>query len=572
MTCWRKTGWLTLVALVALLSLSESAQAQGLALDRYEPTPAGDATFAIDDPAVRGHLRPAASLRLSYAKSPLELASSDSNDTGEVVDHQLIGHLQLSFELFERLQFDLDLPATLSQGGEDPTIAGTNLQSPSGATFNDVRIGGQAQLVDQDGAAPAAALALRVWVPSGDSGDTGFTSSGEVRYEAAMLVGAEYDTFAWQARVGRKLQPAGNRLQDATGSEVSFGAGAQAKVGSFRVGPELYGATVANDQVSAFTTEGTHLEVLLGASYQVADFRFGGAAGPGLTDGIGTPTFRAILGVTWAPELDLAGKWSTDDGRGRFSFGASVDGAQDGGAGAGAAVDSDGDGVLDPDDGCPFVVGEKDPPGAKPGCPPDRDEDGFEDGVDKCPDEPGVASDEPARVGCPPDTDGDGIVDPKDACPREVGPVTQDPKTSGCPKSVRVEGKQIVILQQVQFATGSDVIERASYDLLGQVAGVLKSRPEIVRVAVDGHTDNVGAERSNLSLSRRRAAAVMRWLIEHGVDERRLEARGFGPRRPIASNDTDEGRAKNRRVEFQILKRSEAGRREWKDGSVDDEP
>lgn len=62
--------------------------------------------------------------------------------------------------------------------------------------------------------------------------------------------------------------------------------------------------------------------------------------------------------------------------------------------------------------------------------------------------------------------------------------------------------------------------------------------------------------------------SVLRWLVEHGVDTRRLEARGFGPRRPIASNGTAEGKAKNRRVEFQILKRSERGTNAWREGAV----
>jgi outer membrane protein OmpA-like peptidoglycan-associated protein len=99
---------------------------------------------------------------------------------------------------------------------------------------------------------------------------------------------------------------------------------------------------------------------------------------------------------------------------------------------------------------------------------------------------------------------------------------------------------------------------------------VLKEHPEIARIAVDGHTDNVGQDKANLALSRRRAIAVVRWLVEHGIDERRLEARGFGQRRPIADTKTAEGLSKNRRVEFQILKKTELGERGWKDGAVDE--
>ncbi len=109
-----------------------------------------------------------------------------------------------------------------------------------------------------------------------------------------------------------------------------------------------------------------------------------------------------------------------------------------------------------------------------------------------------------------------------------------------------------------------------SFRVLQQVAGVLGDHPEIARLAVDGHTDNVGQDKANLALSRRRAIAVVRWLVEHGVDERRLEARGFGARQPIAEVNTKEGRAKNRRVEFQVLKKTDQGARGWKDGPIDE--
>jgi outer membrane protein OmpA-like peptidoglycan-associated protein len=133
---------------------------------------------------------------------------------------------------------------------------------------------------------------------------------------------------------------------------------------------------------------------------------------------------------------------------------------------------------------------------------------------------------------------------------------------------VRVQGEQIVILQQVNFKTASDVIEPGSFGLLQQLVEVMQQHPEIARVAIDGHTDNQGFERTNVELSRRRAAAVLRWMSEHGVDARRLEARGFGPKRPIADNKTAEGKAKNRRVEFQILRRTPRGEAGWQEGSV----
>jgi outer membrane protein OmpA-like peptidoglycan-associated protein len=127
-------------------------------------------------------------------------------------------------------------------------------------------------------------------------------------------------------------------------------------------------------------------------------------------------------------------------------------------------------------------------------------------------------------------------------------------------------------LQQVNFATGRAEIKPESFGLLGQVASVLKDHPEIARLSVDGHTDNQGGDKPNLNLSERRAISVVAWLTEHGIDARRLEARGFGLRRPIADNKTEAGRAKNRRVEFQIRRRAPEGEAGWRDGPVDEAP
>jgi outer membrane protein OmpA-like peptidoglycan-associated protein len=167
------------------------------------------------------------------------------------------------------------------------------------------------------------------------------------------------------------------------------------------------------------------------------------------------------------------------------------------------------------------------------------------------------------------DVDGDGIDDAKDACPREKGARTDDPKTNGCPSIARVEGTQIVITEQVVFGNGNDTLDPASFPVLTGVATLLAAHPEIARLAVDGHTDDRGVAARNMALSQRRAVAVVRWLVEHGVDARRLETRAFGPRRPIADNKTEAGRAKNRRVEFQIKKRTADGAAGWTDGPVE---
>lgn len=566
-----RAGSFAIACTLMLIPRQADAQdlGEGLALDRFEPAPVGQTGFASVEPLVLGHLRPAFGASLSYARRPLELVGPGEG-VGLVVDHQLQLHLGASLALFDRLELDLDAPATLSQGGEDPSVGTLALSSPSSASFNDLRLGARVSVFGDPRSPFAAGIGLRAWLPTGDTG--AFTSSGEVRYEPYVSVGGRHSEIHWSANVGRKRQPDGSGLQRSSGSEFTARGGVWWVEERWSVGPELIFATAANGQVDAFSRSGTALEALLGARVApIADFDVGAALGPGLTRGLGTPKYRGVLSITWAPgRADANAAWE----RARVSDPDAAPSQDEIPVATPpsdpATSDRDLDGLFDAEDACPDEPGERDPKGAKPGCPPDRDADTIIDRDDACPDVSGEHSLDPAKHGCPPDRDQDKIIDSLDACPEEAGPANEDPKLNGCPPSVRVEGKQIVILEQVRFETGSHVILKESDNLLGQVAAVLNGHPEITRVAIDGHTDNVGQLRKNLALSRRRAVSVLRWLVEHGVDERRLEARGFGPRRPIAPNTSADGRAKNRRVEFQILARSPKGAQDWTDGEVTD--
>ena len=152
----------------------------------------------------------------------------------------------------------------------------------------------------------------------------------------------------------------------------------------------------------------------------------------------------------------------------------------------------------------------------------------------------------------PKDTDGDGIPDGEDACPAAAGVKTTDPKTNGCPAAAHIEQNEIRILEPVKFAKGSDAILPESEPVLSSVMEVLQGHPEITKLEVRGHTDSRGGAGSNLALSKKRAASVRTWLINHGIAATRLTSEGYGQTRPIDSNDTEEGRRNNRRVEFRI--------------------
>jgi outer membrane protein OmpA-like peptidoglycan-associated protein len=220
--------------------------------------------------------------------------------------------------------------------------------------------------------------------------------------------------------------------------------------------------------------------------------------------------------------------------------------------------DNDQDGVPDASDTCPEEAEDKDHFQDEDGCPdPDNDGDGLLDDKDQCPadaeDKDGFQDED----GCPDvDNDHDGIPDTTDKCPLEPETINGNQDEDGCPDKgatkVQLTKERIVILDKVYFDTGKATIQKRSFNLLGQVASILKANPDI-RVAVEGHTDSQGNANFNLDLSRRRAESVRAFLVEKGVAKDRLDANGYGLERPVKPNTTAKGREANRRVEFVVL-------------------
>lgn len=207
----------------------------------------------------------------------------------------------------------------------------------------------------------------------------------------------------------------------------------------------------------------------------------------------------------------------------------------------GCPLDSDGDGVIDPNDKCPNT-----PAGTRVdanGCELDSDGDGVVDSKDQCPNTPaGIKVDE---KGCELDSDGDGVVDSKDECPNT--PAGERVDFRGCPFTKEIQ------LPGVVFDTNSADLRPESFTILDGAVGTLLRYGDI-KVEVAGHTDSVGSDGYNLSLSQRRADTVLKYLTDKGVTNA-VRARGYGERQPIASNATDEGRLSNRRVTLRIVTR-----------------
>ncbi len=264
-------------------------------------------------------------------------------------------------------------------------------------------------------------------------------------------------------------------------------------------------------------------------------FKFGGKD----TDGDGVydkddacPEVAGLKAFNGCPDADGDGVKDADDACPNVAGLAALNGCPD----------TDGDGVADKDDMCPTTKGTK----ANKGCP-DSDGDGVVDKNDKCPTTAGPS----ANGGCPwPDTDGDGVLDKDDNCKNEVGPASNN----GCPEPViKDEAKKSIgaFAKKILFNSG-----RTSFKVgvARQLDGIVKVMNEYPRAnfAIEGHTDSAGRASSNMKLSQRRAEAVMKYFVRHGIDASRLTAKGYGEDMPIDTNKTRAGRANNRRVTVKV--------------------
>jgi OOP family OmpA-OmpF porin len=176
-------------------------------------------------------------------------------------------------------------------------------------------------------------------------------------------------------------------------------------------------------------------------------------------------------------------------------------------------------------------------------CFSDRDGDGVPDDKDNCPDDPDKT--DPGICGCgTPDTDKDkdGVPDCNDICPNTPENVTVDDK--GC--------WVIEVPTDVLFDFDKYIIKPEGLEILNKIAVYLEQDPKL-HIEINGHTDNFGSEEYNLDLSIKRSNAGVRYLLKKGDYQGRITIKGFGFSRPKATNDTPEGRSKNRRIEFNMI-------------------
>lgn len=573
----------------AFLSLAGSALAQSnteFATNRLDPAAAGDAFFAVPSAETNGKFKLHAMLFTDYALRPFVVTTTDGTRLASVVDNQLNIHGNIGVTLFDRVALNVDVPGAI-QSGEAFGQGATTLPKTRSTGAGNVRVSARGRIWGETGSAAVVGLGGYLYVPT--TGD--YLSDSLTRgWVHALVSGDVASRIRYAVAFGPEIRQGRSLLGVDQGSRFTYSAAIGATFGAdrqFQIGPEVLGTM----NFSGVEASSTNIDILGGAKYRFQDeFTLGLGGGAALTTGIGSAAARGMLSLTWSPNFADEKQVCTDND------GDTIPDAQDAcpalkgttsatpAKNGCPAVDSDADGFFDDTDACPTEKGVFNADPTKNGCAiADSDGDGFKDDVDACPAEKGVANTDPKKNGCAvadsdgdglkddvdacpaekgvanadpkkngcavPDTDSDSFKDDVDACPKEAGPDNADPTKRGCPVRALLDRN----LQGVEFDTGKATIRPSSDASLDAAAALLKEHPELTNLEVQGHTDNVGDKRRNKALSAERARAVVAALTKRGIAGNRLAANGFGDEQPIETNDTPEGRQKNRRVQFKIL-------------------
>jgi outer membrane protein OmpA-like peptidoglycan-associated protein len=603
-----------LAALTAAPANAQDVQDYTVDFEQFRPYTDAYGYFGVPSAATLGHLQVGVSYWLNYANDPLILvyegertaptsAMVIGDDGDGIIDDRVTGNLQVGMGISRYFSLTFDLPMVLWQDGyslvgiDDPTSEPDALFTNG---VGDVRINPKFVALDRDRVPIGMAISVPVSIPTGSSSaffgeDTAtVTPSMVLEFSNGSIRERDY-TFRGALHGGYLVRDQA-RLRDVRlANQAVYGAAI-----GFHPIPVLELNAELRGMVGGSQAAQNPAEFLGGLKFLVGryvSFNLGGGAG--VLPGLGAPDYRVFGGFSLAPSFDPNARDVDKDGivdkmdrcvkepedLDQFQ---DEDGCPEADNDADNIPDNqdqcpndpeDDDGWMDTD-GCPDTDNDKDsildvadrcPNDAETpngyldddGCPDekpidDTDNDGYRDDVDRCPYDAEDFDQFQDEDGCPEnDNDNDGIPDSEDRCinVREVFNGIED--EDGCPDEGRVvvERDNIRILEKIYFDSGKDTIQSRSNALIDEIASTLNNHPVILKVRVEGHTDSVGSDIRNLRLSQARAESVVRALVSAGVDPSRLDAAGFGEMRTIATNDTEDGRQENRRVEFIIVER-----------------
>lgn len=558
---------LTLVA-VGLVDRPASAQQRLFYMDRAQISGAPDDGYMVWRPHLYEKTRFYGMATLGFMYNPLhaETVTKDpavARDIDNPVETQVVTYLQIGTQVAHWFGVNLSLPVGLFASYGDSPDGGDNnvdFNASEKTGLYDMRFDARIRAYESKDKLAGLGVGTAVFVDTGNSAGLVASDGATTAY---LFGSGEYDfgDFLLAGTLGPHFRPQ-HSITEGTRSTISlgvrnelrwaFGAYVPLKDSRIRLGLELWGSTgmgsLTDGTNTTFAKRNTDLEWLAQAKLKLDKkgqwWAMGGLGTRLLTAGYGSPDLRLLASI---------GYWFTlKDGKPnapppRYEQLPDV---------VEKEADRDGDGYPDSIDKCPDIKEDGREPNPTDGCPgdADRDGDGIPDSRDACPDVKedmdGVADTD----GCPEsDADNDGIPDGEDKCPNEPGPAATLAEKNGCPSLTRfTDDGEIQLLEPIQFETGKSTIKPVSFPILDEVVSLLKARKDL-NIGVYGHTDSVGSDAMNLTLSKNRAAACVKYLVEKGIAASRLISEGFGETKPVDTNDTVEGRAKNRRTEFKVV-------------------
>jgi outer membrane protein OmpA-like peptidoglycan-associated protein len=601
---------------LCLLGSQASAQDGSVPVQQFAPAPGGDNNYVnVQGSGIMPHLKPSAGIYLNYAHDPLILRRVVTNEQVSLLEHHMQMDLVAALGIADFFEIGLAIPLTLyqAQGDNSDTLRPAAVDA---FTMGDIRLVPKFKLYGEEegfGLAIAVPTTLPTGSPANLQGNASVTL--EPRLILQYIFSENFRLglnagFIWRPE-------AQELFNISIGNEVTAGLGLEYKfdkidAGTFAIIAESWGKVSIESDTQA---EERPFEVALAGRWWPEDHHAVTlGVSRGLTQGYGSPDFRVFAGYTYTPIGDddpdgdgLKGEedqcpndpedfdaFEDEDGcpdRDNDRDGIpdsrdkcpnepeDIDGFED--ADGCPEPDNDGDGICDPwvaergveakyestckgSDQCPNDPEDFDGFQDEDGCPEaDNDGDGLCDpwvaekgmegkfsgvckSTDQCPLEPEDRDSWQDEDGCPdPDNDGDGILDVDDKCPDDPKDACAAPIIGRC---------EIQITTPVFFKYDKDEIDvLKSAPILDAVAEVLLKQDWIKLVEVQGHTDSDGPDDYNVDLSQRRSEQVRKYLIDKGVAAERLVAKGYGESKPIDTNRTPAGRAKNRRVQFMIL-------------------
>jgi outer membrane protein OmpA-like peptidoglycan-associated protein len=481
----------------------------------FRPSAAPRDLVMVQKSEVIGNLSPVLGLYFDVAFNPLVLVTANGTDqrinaiTAGVTFTPMVG-----IGFFNWIDVTAAIPLVAWQTGGNLRQLGSE-GAVSSSALGDIRLMAKVALPflnrkDEVKSGFGMAVGGQLNLPTGNP--LAFTGEGTVTGGPTLIMDYRFGFgLLLAANGGLWLRPNRQFTGVAIGNMASFGVAAEAYIIQ-RWGISIIGEVYGYPSLTKFPASPREVpaEVLLGIRWQSKyglTFTTGGSFGAAC--GFGAPSVRLFNSITWQPMTSRE-----QDEINRLQ-----------------ERDSD-----------------------------DPDHDGLVGAADRCPNAAGP----PENLGCPDtDSDGDGVVDRLDECPDvPAGPNGK----RGCPTAY-IKGDEIVILDQVHFATDRDIILPESTPVLEEVAKVLSDHPEIRELRIEGHTDVRASDAYNMNLSQRRVNSVQAYLVTSGVGAERITAKGYGHSQPVYDDagctGPDEGltqtcrtmTSKNRRVVFRIVRR-----------------